>query len=153
MTVKRTLIPFSALALLAGCGPAQTPAAPETPPVVTVADALCRPTPNGRNQTACYLTLTASQDDRLVSISSPLGQAQVHEMKMEGGVMSMAELKDGLPLPAGRGVALEPMGNHVMLTGLSAPLAAGDSIGLTLTFEKAAPLGVRATVGQPQAAR
>lgn len=153
MTLKRTLIPFSALALLAGCGPAQAPAAPETPPMVTVADALCRPTPNGRDQTACYLTLTSSGDDRLVSITSPLGQAAIHEMKMDGGMMQMAELKDGLPLPAGQAVLLEPMGNHVMLTGLSSPLAVGDSVGLTLTFEKAAPLGVRATVGQPPAAR
>lgn len=150
--MKRFLIPFSALVLLAGCGPSEKAAAPEAPAVVTVADALCRPTPNGRDQTACYLTLTASADDRLVSIASPLGQAAIHEMKMDGGMMQMAELKDGLPLPAGQAVALKPMGNHVMLTGLSAPLAAGDSVGLTLTFEKAAQLGVRATVGQPAAA-
>jgi copper(I)-binding protein len=132
--MKRLLIP-AALLTLTACNP--TPA-PEGPAVVTTTDALCRPTPNGRAMTGCYLTLTASRDDRLVAVAN--------------GMMSMAELPDGLPLPAGEAVALQPGGNHIMLMALKQPLAEGEMVSLTLTFEHAPPMGVRAVVGQPPAA-
>jgi len=144
----RTLIPAAVLLTLAACS--QPAPAPQGPAVVTVTDALCRPTPNGRDTTACYATLTASTDDRLISVASPVaGTGEVHEMKTDNGVMSMAQLKDGLPLPAGEAVALAPGGTHIMLFQLATPLAVGDTVSLTLTFEHAEPLGVRATVGQP----
>lgn len=147
--MKRLILP-AALLMLAACdrGPA-----PEALAVVATSDALCRPTPNGRDATGCYLTLTASRDDRLVSVSSPLaGEGQIHEMKVADGMMSMAELKDGLPLPAGESVSLRPGGNHIMLIGLKQPLVAGDQVSLTLTFEHAPTMGIRAVVGQPPAA-
>lgn len=145
----RVLIPAVALIGLTACQPAASEAALAQ---VEVTDALCRPTPNGRDVTGCYLTLTSSTNDRLISVSSPSSTtAQIHEMKTEGGVMQMAEMKDGLPLPAGEAVTLKPGGNHIMLIGVTAPLKAGDTVSLTLTFEQAAPYGVRAVVGQPGA--
>lgn len=147
--MKRLLIPAILLTLVA----CNQPPTPEVPAVVTTTDALCRPTPNGRAMTGCYLTLTASRDDRLVSVSSPVaGEGQIHEMKVANGMMSMAELPDGLPLPAGEAVALQPGGNHIMLMALKQPLAEGEMVSLTLTFEHAPPMGVRAVVGQPPAA-
>ena len=146
--MNRLILP-AALLTLAACG--QAPA-PDAPAVVTTTDALCRPTPNGRPMTGCYLTLTASRDDRLVAVSSPVaGDGQIHEMKVANGMMSMAELPDGLPLPAGEAVALQPGGNHIMLMALKQPLAEGEMVSLTLTFEHAPPMGVRAVVGQPPA--
>lgn len=143
--MKRLTIP-AALFILSAC---QSPA-PEAPAAVVVTDAICRPTPNGRNVSACYLTLTASRADRLVSVATPLaGVAQVHEMSTEGGVMRMGELENGLPLPAGEAVALKPGGAHIMLMDVKTALAIGDAAPLTLTFEHAAPLDIRATVGQP----
>lgn len=143
----RILIPAVAVLGLAACQPAASQADLAK---VEVANALCRPTPNGRDVTGCYLTLTASTNDRLVSVATPAAAtAQVHEMKTEGGVMMMAELKEGLPLPAGEAVTLKPGGNHLMLMGVTAPLKAGDTVSLTLTFEHAQPLGVQAVVGQP----
>jgi copper(I)-binding protein len=59
---------------------------------------------------------------------------ELHEMKMDGGVMKMKAI-ERLPLPAGQTVALKPGGYHVMLMGLAQPLNAGDSIPVTLTFE------------------
>lgn len=147
--MKRLLIPTILLAL-AACGPAEVP---DVAAAVATSDALCRPTPNGRDATGCYLTLTASVDDRLVSVSSPAAaEGQVHEMKIADGMMSMAELKDGLPLPAGEAVALRPGGNHIMLIGLTRPLVSGEQLSLTLTFEKAPTMGIRAAVGQPATA-
>lgn len=144
--MTRRFLP-AALLILAGCSQA---AAPDTAATVQVADATCRPTLNGRDVTACYVTLTASRDDRLVSISASLaGTAQIHEMKTEDGMMTMAELKDGLPLPAGQPVQLKPGGDHLMLMGLKKPLIAGEQVSITLTFEQAQPLGIRALVAQP----
>ena len=146
--MNRLILP-AALLTLAACG--QAPA-PDAPAVVTTTDALCRPTPNGRPMTGCYLTLTASRDDRLIAVSSPVaGEGQIHEMKVVDGMMSMAELEDGLALPAGEAVALRPGGNHIMLINLKQPLAEGEQVSLTLTFEHAPPMGIRAIVGQPPA--
>ena len=149
--MKRLLIaPFlvmPALVLLSACGKAREP---DALAAVAPADALCRPTPNGRDATGCYVTLTASRDDRLVSVSSPMAaQAEIHEMKLENGIMSMRELTTGLALPAGEAVALKPGGNHIMLLGLKSPLKTGETVSVTLNFEKAGPIGVRARVGQP----
>lgn len=118
---------------------------------VRIDDPWCRPTPNGAKVGACYLTLTADGgDDRLVSVSSALaGSVQIHEMTMADGMMSMAELPDGLPLPAGQAVALKPGSTHLMLMDLKEPLADGGVASLTLTFEKSAPLGVHAPIRQP----
>ena len=144
--MNRILIP-AVLIALAACSPA--PEA-ETLAAVAATDAVCRPTPNGRDVTGCYVTLTASRDDRLVSVTTSAATvAQVHEMSTEGGIMKMGEMTDGLPLPAGQSVSLAPGGNHIMLTGVASPLAEGDAVALTLTFENAQTLGVNARVGQP----
>lgn len=117
---------------------------------VQAADALCRPTPVGRQMTGCYLTLTTPTADRLVSASSPdANRVQIHESRVESGMMMMAELRDGMPLPAGETVKLEPGGDHLMLMGVKEPLAAGDTVTLTLTFESSPPLEVTARVAQP----
>ena len=137
-----------AFAALAACG--LNPAGKDGAVAVKVEDALCRPTPNGRNTTACYLTLKASDADRLLSIAAPdATSAQLHEMKTVDGMMSMSEIVGGLALPAGETVTLASGGNHIMLIGLSRPLAAGDGVSLTLGFEKAAPVAVQARVAQP----
>ena len=146
------LAALSALALSA-CGQSGPSEKAGAAGPVVVADALCRPTPNGRQVTGCYLTLTAPAADTLVSVSSPVAAlAQVHEMRMESNMMMMRELEAGLPLPAGQAVSLAPGGNHIMLLGVTDPLRAGDTVPLTLTFATAAPVEVTATVGHPPAA-
>ena len=145
-----TPVAISALTLILALGGCEGRPATGGPARVEATDALCRPTIAGRNRTGCYLTLTASQNDRLKAVSSPAaGQGQIHEMTITGDVMSMRELPDGLPLPAGEPVSLRPGGNHLMLIDLNQPLPAGTSVLLTLTFEHAEPLTVRARVDQP----
>ena len=143
--------PLLALALLtlAACSPGDAGGSGEAA-TVQAAGAICRPTPVGRQMTGCYLTLTAATADRLVAASSPdANMVQVHESRIESGMMMMQELREGLPLPAGETVALEPGGNHLMLMGVKEPLVAGDTVALTLTFESSPPVEVTATVGQP----
>ena len=94
-----------------------------------------------------YVTLISPVDDRLLGASSPVaGHAEVHEMTMDGIVMKMRELTDGLKLPAGQAVALPPGGLHVMLVGLQKPLVAGQVIPVQLRFEHAAPLDLQVQV-------
>jgi len=61
---------------------------------------------------------------------------QIHNMKMEGGVMKMFAV-DGVDLPANQTVKLAPGGYHVMLMDLKQQLKAGDHVPLKLTFEMA----------------
>ncbi len=135
---------------LAACSQGGAGGAGEAAGRVQVADALCRPTPNGRQSTGCYLTLTAPSDDRLTAVSSPVaGRVEIHESRVESNMMMMRELKEGLPLPAGEAVELKPGGNHIMLMAVAEPLKAGDTVTLALTFASAPPLEVTAAVGQP----
>ncbi len=120
------------------------------PPVVEIADLTCRPTPNGRDMTACFATLTAATDDRLVSAGSPnADDVQIHEVHTDNGLMVMREMENGLVLPAGEAVQLRPGGDHMMVMGVHTQLAEGDVLSLVLTFEQAGEVGVRAAVGQP----
>lgn len=103
---------------------------------------------------AGYLTITnkGTSDDRLVSASSAVaGMTQIHEMKMEGDVMKMAELPDGLVIPAGGSVALAPGGFHIMFMDLKQQLAEGSTVVVTLTFETAGTVDVELAVGAPNA--
>ncbi|MFC0632272.1 copper chaperone PCu(A)C [Brevundimonas balnearis] len=149
--MRTLLLSASAAMLLSACG--QVGPEGSAPTTVEVIDAVCRPVPAGRDVTACYLTLTARGDDRLVAVSSPIAaDAQIHEMTTEDGMMRMGEMADGLPLPAGRSVELRPGGSHLMLFGVAGPLQTGDDVPLTLTFEGAEPLEVIARAGEPAAA-
>jgi periplasmic copper chaperone A len=67
-------------------------------------------------------------------------------MTVINGVMQMRELANGLPIPSGGSVALKPGSYHVMLIGLKKPLAPGETISLTLTFEKAGNISVTVPV-------
>ncbi len=90
---------------------------------------------------------TGAADDRLISASSPAaGMVQIHEMKMDGDVMKMAELPDGLVLPAGQSVELKPGGFHIMFMQLKQQFVEGTTVPVTLTFEKAGSITVEFAV-------
>ena len=105
---------------------------------VEVKDAWVRASVQGQKASGAFMTLTAKEATRLVSVSTPVaGVAQVHEMKMDGDVMRMRALPDGLDLPAGKPVALSPGGYHVMLMDLKAALPKDSTVPLTLVFKDA----------------
>lgn len=81
--------------------------------------------------------------DRLVRAEAAFaGKTELHEMKMDGGVMKMRLLADGIEIPAGGEVALKPGDLHIMFIGLKEPLNAGEKRKGKLTFEKAGELEV-----------
>lgn len=102
---------------------------------ISVTDAWVRATMPGQPVGAAYMQIESDADARLVGVSSSaVPRVEVHEMKMDGDVMRMREVK-AVDLPKGRTVSLEPGGFHIMLMNLKKPIMAGDSIPLTLTIE------------------
>lgn len=76
--------------------------------------------------------------DRLISASSPVAaDVQIHEMAMQGDVMKMRHLSEGLELPGGETVTLAPGGYHLMFMGLKQAFVEGETVPVTLVFEKA----------------
>ena len=131
-----------ALPILAACDKAQG-----APPSVAAAEPWCRAAPAGALTGACYITLTASTDDRLIAVETPgASSVEVHSMDMTGGVMRMRKLEDGVALPKGKAVSLAPGGMHLMVIAPKGPMSAGSSLALTLRFEKAPAQTVAAPV-------
>ncbi len=129
--------------LLAACKPA-TP----TAPAIEIRDAWARETAPGQTNGAAYFTIVnmGSEGDRLVSVTTPAASmAMIHGSSNSNGVMAMRMMAD-LPVPGSATVTLAPLGTHLMLTGLSAPLHAGDRVPLTLRFARAGARQVDAAV-------
>jgi len=115
---------------------------------VTIANAWARATPGGATVGAVFLEIRTDKktSDRLTGISSPAAdRTEIHSSSMQGGVMKMRRL-DTIDLKPGAALVLKPMGDHIMLFDLKRSLKEGDSIDLTLTFEKAGSLAVKAGV-------
>lgn len=101
----------------------------------TVKNAWARGTVPQQQASGAFMQITSPQGGKLVAAASPVaGMTEIHEMKMEGGVMKMGPVP-ALDLPAGKAVELKPGGYHVMLMGLKQQLKAGDQVPLTLTIE------------------
>jgi copper(I)-binding protein len=80
--------------------------------------------------------------DRLVSAATDAARViELHTHIHDGGVMRMRPVPD-IPIPAGATVTLQPGGLHVMLIGLTAPLAQGGRVPLTLRFARAGEVRV-----------
>ncbi|MCP8883282.1 copper chaperone PCu(A)C [Devosia sp. XJ19-1] len=91
---------------------------------------------------------TGTEDDRLVSVTADIArETQIHEMAMEGEVMKMRQLADGVVIPAGETVALAPGGYHIMFMGLTQALVEGEKVPVTLTFEKAGTVTIDLDIG------
>ena len=101
---------------------------------VTVSDAWVRGTVVGQKVSGAFMQLTSPADATLVAVTSPAAKTvEIHEMKMDGGVMKMRALEN-LALPAGKAVDLKPGGYHMMLMELTQPLKVGETVPLTLTI-------------------
>ncbi len=83
---------------------------------------------------------------RTPTASSPVaGVVQIHEVKMDGGMIKMRDI-DGLDIKPGA-VVLKPSGYHVMLMDLKQPLKQGESVPVTLSFQKTGTVEIKAAVG------
>jgi periplasmic copper chaperone A len=102
---------------------------------VTIKDPWVRATVPQQKATGAFMQLTATQDMKLISISSPAAKTvEIHTMEMDKDVMKMRQIPS-LDLPAGKTIELKPGSYHVMLMGLVAQIKEGDVIPLTLVVE------------------
>ncbi|MEM9223079.1 MAG: DUF1775 domain-containing protein [Pseudomonadota bacterium] len=93
------------------------------------------------------ITNNGTQADRLIGGSAPFADIfEVHEMSVKDGVMRMNELPDGLKIPAGETVLLQPGGLHLMFIQLSDAPQESESVPVTLKFEKAGEVTLRMPV-------
>lgn len=119
---------------------------------VTVRDAWVREAATGRAVTAVFMTLV-NQTDKSVALvrgSASVGDTlELHEMKREGTMMRMAPVHR-MEIPAHGETELRPGGLHLMIFGLKAPLALGDTVRLTLTLDNGTTLKAVAPVRSMQ---
>jgi hypothetical protein len=114
---------------------------------LTVENAWIMTPPPGASEAAAYVTIRSGPADRLLSVSCDCAaRADLHEMSMNGAVMTMRPLRYGLATPANASLAFGPHGTHIMLTGLTAPLREGQSVPLRLTFRDAGAVTATAIV-------
>ncbi|MEZ5439982.1 MAG: copper chaperone PCu(A)C [Lysobacterales bacterium] len=135
--------PFALLALGAASLPLEA---------MEIEQAWARATPPGATLSAAFLTIRddLGGGDRLLGATTPAaGRVELHESIMDGEMMRMRPLPDGIEIPAGGEVSLAPGGMHLMLLDLPAPLLAGESVPLTLQFDQAGAQTVELTIRAP----
>lgn len=116
--------------------------------IVTVSGAWARAAAKGA-ESAVYLQIVNGRlsDDTLVGVSTDAAEkASLHETTTDNSGVTGMQHMDGIKVPAGKTVMLEPGGFHIMLENLTAELVAGSQIRLVLTFEQGGPLNVTAEV-------
>ena len=144
MTTLRWLaltIVVCAVALPAAADPQSGP--------LTIEAAWARPSIGEATNSAAYFRVANNGEaaDRLLAVKSDAAaHVMLHESRMEGTVMKMLPLDDGIEIPAHGSAELKPLGAHVMLVGLRAPLKDGDTLPLTLVFAKQGEVAITATV-------
>jgi copper(I)-binding protein len=105
---------------------------------IKVDNAWVRATVPGQQATGAFMKITSIEAVKLSSVSSPAASiSEIHEMKMDGGVMKMRALPSGLDIPANRAVELSSGGFHVMMMDLKQTISAGQSVPLELQFTNA----------------
>jgi len=131
MTFKTLLSGAFALAL-SGVAMADT---------ITISDPYARASSPKAKAGAAFMMISNSGEtaDRLLSASSDIAhRVELHTHKdMGDGVMKMMEVEAGFVIPAGGAHMLQRGGDHVMFMGLKQPMLQGETVSVTLTFEKA----------------
>ncbi|WP_198650480.1 copper chaperone PCu(A)C [Saccharospirillum mangrovi] len=106
-----------------------------------------RATPPGTPTGGGFMTIHnhGNDSDFLLGGHSDFTQSiSVHQTRMDESnmTMKMDAMHDGLEIPAGGSVTLEPGSYHLMLMGLQSPLKEGERRTITLEFEHAGSIEV-----------
>ncbi len=118
---------------------------------VTIHKAHARPSINGIG--IAYFTATSTGNDAITGVTSACCKAvELHRSEKINGIMSMRRIAN-LSLKKGKPTLVQPEsegGEHMMLLGLKKPIAEGDAVNVTFTFEKAPPQTVSFPVMAPK---
>jgi hypothetical protein len=104
---------------------------------VVVSDGWVRAAPPTARVLAAYLTIRNPGGEAVVldgATSPDFARVELHEMRMDDGVMRMRKL-ERLDIAAGGELVLEPGATHLMLFEPRRALARGDTVSLSLHFE------------------
>jgi copper(I)-binding protein len=115
---------------------------------LTIFNSWARPAAEGQ-YSAVYLTIknAGEEADTFISAESPIAEkTQIHETRIEDGVMKMRAVKDGIEIKPGTSLEFKPGGYHIMLLGLKKPLEAGAMAPLTITLAKAGAINMEIKV-------
>lgn len=137
---------LAAALMLAACQPAaeeaaEAPAPAEAAPAaaLAVSDGWVRASLGRNPNTGGYVTVSnpGPEADRLTGAACDCAdRVELHTVSTEGGVMRMSAV-EAMEVPAGGALTLAPGGDHLMFLGLVAPLADGETVRVTLSFERA----------------
>lgn len=108
---------------------------------------------SGAGNSAAYMIIKnqGREPDRLVGVTTVEDIAEfveIHRSEMKDGVMTMGQV-EGIDIPAGGEIALEPGGYHIMLINLKRTLTEGEAIKLVLDFKVLGSLMVDAEIRSP----
>ncbi|MCO5131120.1 MAG: copper chaperone PCu(A)C [Xanthobacteraceae bacterium] len=116
---------------------------------LAISQAWTRATPGGAKVGGGYLTIEnkGKTADRLIGGATPAAaRFEIHEMSLSDGVMKMHPVAGGLTIAPGKTVKLAPGGYHLMLIDLKQPFKQGESVPVTLRFEKAGEVAISLSV-------
>lgn len=115
---------------------------------LTLSDPWVKAAASGMTAAFGMLRNTGNADVVVTAASTRVASAvELHEtVKGADGAMTMRPKEGGFTVPAGGEVALAPGGNHLMIMGLKRPLAAGETVSLTLTLADGGTVEVEAVV-------
>lgn len=116
---------------------------------ITITDPYLRVSGAMATSAAAFMTIeNHGAEDRLIDAHSDLAQkVELHtHLQDANGVMKMVHVAEGFPIAAGENHMLQRGGEHVMFLGLNSVPKQGDTIRLTLTFEKAGDVTIEVPV-------
>lgn len=122
-----------------------------TASAIKISGGWSRVAPPGAPVLGGYVSITNGGDepDRLVSVTSPISDdVQIHVSAVVDGVAKMRQVTEGVDIPAGETVSFEPGGLHLMLLKPKSRPKEGETIPLTLTFEKAGRIDIELAVAR-----
>jgi copper(I)-binding protein len=145
LTTAPTRIAVAAAVLmlaLSGCAgatetPAATAEAKTAADTLTMTDAWVKASESGMTGAFGLLDNSGTDDVTIVSAeTTAANMIELHEtVANDAGDMVMQEKQGGFVVPAGGSIELAPGANHIMLMGLTGPLAAGEETTFTLTLD------------------
>ena len=112
-------------------------------------DAWIKETPPNHPMTGGYLKIEndGNTADVLIGVSADFAmKSEIHEMKMEGDVMKMRPLENGLVIPADGEIYLKPGGYHLMFMKLKQQMIPMDVHQVTLIFKNSGSITIPMTV-------
>ncbi|MDP6352796.1 MAG: copper chaperone PCu(A)C [Alphaproteobacteria bacterium] len=115
---------------------------------IIAGNAWSRATPPVVNIGAIYLTIEnrGGTADRIVGASTPAARrVELHLVTVTDDIARMRRVAS-IEIPPNEQVVFNPNGYHLMLFGLRKPLQVGETLDLTIDFEKVGPISLRAEI-------